>query len=289
MKEMVISGSDVSFGLLEELMKQLKAGAKTNGQKGLTGNHLRAFLEHRNPFEPKELEKVLPFADEETESNYGYPEGFRIRTSQEQVETLLEHFPNLDASHVQELANGELPEDAEGWAVIPKPDKVGENYQKALEAVLNLITIYCEFKNFREGNLTDKHMQLTEKTAKGHSKLNEQPGDFWVVPFQFGIRHCGKSVRRARVVFTEVEFGLGAYEIAILLLTHPDRIEANYLNIDCAGVEYSPNADGDFFTCLDFGWFGNDKRIGLYYYRTDDTYDKWSSASAFLLPAVAKG
>jgi len=282
MKEMVISGSDVSFGLLEELMKQLKAGAKTNGQKGLTGNHLRAFLEHRNPFEKKELEKVLPYADEETESNYGYPNGFVIRSVSEQVETLLKHFPNLDSSHVEELASGDLPEGAEGWAVIPKFDKLGKTYHQALETVLSLIANDREFQNWREGELTEKHMKINEKTAQSHEKLNEQPGDFWVVPFQFGIRHRGKSVRRARAVFTKFEFGLGAYEVAILLLTHPDRIQRNYLNIDCAGVEYTPSADGDFFACLCFGWSSYYERLALDYSRTGKASNEWGSTSAFL-------
>ncbi len=281
MNEMVISGSDVSFGLLEELMKQLKAGVKTKGKKGITGDQLRAFLEKRNPFERAELEKVLPFADEEVESSYGYPKGFQIRSVAEQVETLCKHFPNLDASHVQELASVELPEGAEGWAVIPKPEKVGKTYHKALETILELIAKDREFNNWREGELTEKHMKLTEKTALSHVKLNEQSGDFWVVPFQFGIKHRGKSVRRTRVVFTEAEFGLGVFEVAVLLLTHPDRIASDCLNIDCAGVEYTPSADGDFFACLFFDWSGSYEQLRLSFSRTGNASNEWGSVSAF--------
>lgn len=229
----------------------------------------------------------LPYADEETESNYGYPDGFRIRTVQEQVESLIRHFPNLDASHVEELANGELPEGAEGWAVIPKFDKLGKNYHQALETVLGLIAKDREFRNWRKGELTGKHMKLSDKTAQSHVKLNEQPGHFWVVPFQFGIRHRGKSVRRARAVFTETEFGLGSYEVAVLLLTHPDRIQHGHLNIDCTGVEYAPSADGAFFACLDFSWCDDYERLVLDCYGTDDTsHDEWGSASAFLPPSL---
>jgi len=225
----------------------------------------------------------LPYADEEVDSTYGYPQGFKIRSVTEQVEALEKHFPDLDASHVQELASGELPECAEGWAVIPKPDKVGKNYHEALESVLALIAKNREFKNWREGELTKKYMKLTEKTTNAHTTLDEQTGDYWVVPFQFGI------IRRARVVFEKEEFGLGAYEVAILLLTHPDWIQLNCLNIDCAGVEYTSHADGDFFACLYFEWDDNYKQLGLHFHSTVNTSDKWGSASAFLPPAVAKG
>ena len=230
----------------------------------------------------RELTSPEQYADEEVASEYGYPKGFQIRSVAEQVKTLLKHFPNFDASHVQELASGNLPEGAEGWAVIPKPDKVGKNYHEALGILIDLIAKDRKFKNWRELELTKKHLRLANKTAESHAKLNEQPGDFWVVPFQFGIWHRGKSVRRARVCFTDNEFGLGAYEVAVLLLTHPDRIQPNHLNIDCAGVEYAPSADGDFFACLSFGWGYSFRRLGLDYGRAGYAYSEWGSASAFL-------
>ncbi|OGY42994.1 MAG: hypothetical protein A2Y67_03330 [Candidatus Buchananbacteria bacterium RBG_13_39_9] len=277
------SGSNVTFGLLRDLMAQLEAGEKSGGKKGKTGDQLRAFLEGRNPFERAELEKVLPYADEQTESSYCYPEGFRIRTPQEQVEILLKLFPNLDASHVAELASGELPEWAEGWAVILKPEKVGNTYHTALEAVLGLIANDRKFQNWREGTLTEKHLRLKEKTAQTHAKLNEQPGDFWVFPFQFGKKWAGHSVRNAQVRFADKEFGLGPYEVAILLLTHPDRITGQgQLYIDCAGCEYSPAADGDFFACLDFCWNNSCGQLGLDDDGTDDVSGQWGAASGFL-------
>ena len=278
---MVIDGSDITFGLLEELFKQLKSGAK-DPSKGLTGVHIRALLEHRNPFDRKELEKVLPNADEETESNYCYPDGFHFRTVDEQVETLLKHFPNLDASHVQELASGEFPEGAEGWAVIPKSDKIG-TYHDALAKALELLVKGQKFQNWIEGKLTERHLRLKEKTAQAHAKLNEQPGDFWVFPFQFSKKWRGHSVQDAQVVrFAESEFGLGPYEAAILMLTHPDRITGpNQLYIDCAGCEYRPAADGDFFACPDFRWGSYYERLELYYSRTDDVYERWGAVSGF--------
>ena len=225
---------------------------------------------------------VLPYADEETESSYGYPDGYHSRTVAEQVETLLKHFPNLDASHVQELVSGELPEWAEGWAVIPKPDKIGI-YHEALAKAIALLAKDRKLQNWREGALTEKHLRLKEKTAQTHTKLNEQPGDFWVFPFQFGKKWRGHSVCNAQVRFVESEFGLGPYEVAILLLTHQDRITgSNQLYIDCAGCEYSPAADGDFFACLSFGWGGGGELLVLSYSSTDDVSQQWGAVSGFL-------
>jgi len=282
-KVVVGSGSNVTFGLLKDLLEQLEAGERTGGKKGKTGDQLRAFLEGRNPFERAELEKVLPYADEQTESSYDYPESFRIRTVQEQLDVLTKHFPNLDASHVEELAKGDLPTGAEGWVVIPKPDKIG-TYHEALTKAIELLAKDRKFQNWREGKLSERHLRLTEKTKQFHAMLNEQPGDFWVIPFQFGKKWAGHSVRNAQVRFSESEFGLGPYEVAILLLTHPDRITgSNQLYIDCAGCEHSPDAAGDFFACLRFDWhYDYDGPLALSFYRTDNVDRQWGAASGFL-------
>jgi hypothetical protein len=233
-------------------------------------------------FSPRE---ALPFADEEVESNFGYPEGFQIRSVKEQVETLLslEPFKHLDASHVEDLAGGKLPGGAEGWAVIPKSLQVAKGYHEALELALRMLVADRRFQNWREGELTEKHLRLTEKKANAHAKLDEQPGDFWVFPFQFGLRHRGRSVRRARALFTQSEFGLGAYEAAVLLLTHPDRITGpGQLYVDCAGVEYSPDAAGDFFSCLYFYWDYSYELLELYDDGTDLVGKQWGSCSGFV-------
>lgn len=277
------SRSNVTFGLLKDLMDQLEAGERTGGKKGKTGDQLRAFLEGRNPFDRAELEKVLPYADEETESNFGYPDGFRMRTVEEQAATLLKLFPNLDASHVQELASGELPAWADGWAVMPKPGKIGRDYYVTLELAIGHLAKSRKFKNWREGQLAKKHLRLKEKTAQAQAKLDEQPGDFWVFPFQFGLKWRGHSVRNAQVRFDDNEFGLGPYEVAILLLTHPDRITGpNQLCIDCAGCEYSPVADGDFFACLCFYWSDGCKRLELVDSRAGLVNGRWGAVSGFL-------
>jgi len=226
--------------------------------------------------------RPLPFANEEIKSSYGYPKDFQIRSVAEQVKILLKYFPNLDASHVQELVSGELPVGAEGWAVIPKPNKIG-TYHEAMRKIINLLPDVCTFKEWREGKMTEKHLRLEEKTAQAHAWLIEQPGDFWVFPIQFGKRWAGHSVRNAQVRFADNEFGLGPYEIAILLLTHPERItRTDQLYIGCAGCEYDydPDAGTDFRYDLSFYW---NARYCLHYsFKGAAGEGQWGVVSGFL-------
>ena len=279
-------GSNVTFGLLKDLYVQLEIGERTSGKKGLTGDQLRAFVEHRNPFDLAQISAVLPYADEVVESNIDYPEGFQIRSVAEQVERLTKEFPNLDFSHAEELASGKLPEGAEGWGVIPKQSKIAENYHGAFDKAIALLAEQHgeKFENWREGALTEKHLRLIEKTEKKLAKLEkETPGDCLVIPFQFGKKWRGKSVRHAQIRFDDNEFGLGPYEVAILLLTHPGRIiGSGQLYIDCGGCEYNPNETGDSFPfCLLFRWRSDYKRLELSCGSTDYTLEQWGCASGF--------
>jgi len=227
--------------------------------------------------------RSLPYANEEIKSSYGYPKNFQIRSVAKQVKILLKHFPNLDVSHVQELASDDFfPVDAEGWTVIPKPDKIG-TYHEAMEKVINLLPDVFKFKEWQEGKMTEKHLRLEEKTAQAHAKLNKQPGDLWVIPFQFGKRWAGHSNRNAQVRFAAKEFGLGPYEIAILLLTHPERITmTDQLYINCAGCEYDydPDAGTDFRYDLSFYW---NARYCLHYsFKGAVGEGQWGVVSGFL-------
>ncbi|NQT50232.1 hypothetical protein HQ571_06070 [Candidatus Kuenenbacteria bacterium] len=261
-------------------------GRKTGGKKGLTENQLRAVLEHRVSYEAEQISAVLPYADEVVESSYDYAPEYRVRIVAEQVERLAVEFPNLDFSHVEELASGKLPEGAEGWGVIPKQSKVAKSCHGAMDKAIDLLSAQHgkKFKNWRVGALTEKYLRLLEKTEKTLAKLEaETPGDYLVIPFQFGKKWRGKSVRHAQARFAEDEFGLGPYEVAILLLTHPDRITgSNQLNIDCGGCEYRTDVSESAFPfCLDFSWYYDCKRMVLNRFGADYAFELWGSASGF--------
>jgi hypothetical protein len=77
------------------------------------------------------------------------------------------------------------------------------------------------------------------------------------------------------------QFGLGAFAIGIMLLTHPERLQ-NYddLYIDCAGDEFSPEADGDFSEAPDFNFRGGRVKFGTFW--VSYTVDSYGSASGFV-------
>lgn len=249
-KKMVVDWSGVTPGQLQDLLRQFGDGSLTSGQ-------LQAFLEHRNPFERTDVDKVLSFACEEVYSDFGYPKEYYVRMLEEQLQVWKKYFPELKSDHVSELASGgiDFSMDTEGWGVIPKIFMVGGSYYEALEKMLKILNKEREFKNNRGEELGPNNLRLARQTDKALRKLEQDtPGDFLVIPFQFGMRHQGRSVRRARVCFAKNEFGFGPYEVAALLITHPDRITGlDQLYIDCGGCEYAfSNTDDRFDFCLNF-------------------------------------
>ena len=224
------------------------------------------------------------FADEEVASNYGYLSGYRKpKGITEQTNILRQLIPGIGFAD-EKIAQQALPPNAEGWFAIPKWQSVGKTYEEALQKVLDLVKKQRgNFYNWREGKLGVQYLRQHERTAKKLETLAEQQKgyDILVVAAQFGLRHRGRSVRRAREVFTANEFGLGAFEIGCMLLTHPERLQ-NYddLWIDCAGNEYSPAADGDFSFAPYFSFGEGRVKFGSGWF--DHAVDLYGSASGFL-------
>ncbi len=289
MEDMVVSGSDITFGLLGELMTQLNAGTRTGGRKGITGAQFRAFLEHRNPFDHVEVEKVLPFADEEVESDFGYPKGFRIHSVQEQLAMLVKRvdfFQKFDASHINQLASRDLPEGAEGWGLITKPSVVGSAHHNNLIMFLRLLSIQRTFDSWPNHELTINHLRITSRSLTPIQKLEaETPGDFLVIPFQFGMLHRGRSMRRARACFADNEFGLGPYEVAVLMLTHPDRIIGHsQLNASCPGADYAPKGNCAFREGISFHWGLESERLRMSFSTPNSLSRQSGPCTGFLMP-----
>ncbi len=190
------------------------------------------------------------FASEEVSSNYGYLSGYReAKPIADQLATLRQYFPNLGDAD-ESIAAQERPANSEGWFAIPRWQTIASTYGEAVQTVLDALKKQRgKLENYRKGQLGPEYLRETNRKRLAFEKLaSEQTGrDVLVVAAQFGLRHRGRSVRRARVVMGGGEFGLGAFEILIMLLTHPERL-ANYddLWIDCAGDEYSPDAVGQF-------------------------------------------
>lgn len=224
------------------------------------------------------------YADEEVESSYDYLSGYKPKGITEQTNRLRELFPGIGYAN-EKLAEQVLPENAEGWFAIPRWEKVAPTYGEAVQKVLDLIkqTRSGAFYNYREGELGSNQLRQSAKSVSIFQKLGDEQKDqdILVVPAQFGARHKGRSVRRAREVMNANECGLGAFAIGIMLLTHPERLKHyDDLWIDCAGDEFAPNAVGVFSKSPCFKFYDDGVKFGTYV--VDSARNVYGSASVFL-------
>lgn len=230
----------------------------------------------------KELSVSNQFADEEVQSSYAYPKGYKVKGITEQTNILRQLFPGI-GNALEKLAEQPLPPNAEGWFAIPKWQTLAPTYGEAVEKVLAMIASKRLFYNYCDGQLGAEHLRQHAKTVKMFQKLGDEQKDhdILVVPAQFGLHHRGRSVRRAREVFTANEFGLGAFAIGIMLLTHPEReVQWEQLHVDCAGDKFSPDAVGDFSYAPIFCFFGGKIKFHTNWFDLADGY--YGSASAFV-------
>jgi hypothetical protein len=227
------------------------------------------------------------FKDEEVASTYGYLSGYTAPKSiTEQCNILRGIFPGVGFAN-EKLAEGAVPANAEGWFAIPRWQTIAPTYGEAVQKVLDAIkeARNGKFYNYRENQLGPDRLRQSAKSVEVFQTLgNEQKDyDILVVAAQFGIRHRGRSVRRAREVMLDNgnEVGLGAFAIGIMILTHADRLQnVDDLWLDCAGDEYAPDADGDFSRAPCFMFSVGKVRFGAGW--TDVADGCCGSVSAFI-------
>ena len=229
------------------------------------------------------------YAGEEVESKYTYPPAYQMKMEiREQVEALLEHFPNLNATWA--LTKGQawydslpqLPDWVEGPLVYVWWETFG-SYGAAVQQVLSAIkNTGRTFTNCREGQLGPKYLQQTDRTAGLEGKLKkDQPGDLIIVPSQAGLRWRGKSVRRGRVLYELGEFGSGSVAEGCRIISHPERfVRSEQLHVDCAGDVFSPDVDGEWSRAPIFRFCGG--RLEFDAHWADFVGGRFGSASGFL-------
>jgi hypothetical protein len=225
------------------------------------------------------------FADEEVESSYGYLSGYKPKDLIYQTNRLRELIPGVGFACEDIPQRLALPAGAEGWFAIPKWQTLAKTYGKAVQKVFDLIkqTRNGAFYNYREGQLGPQNLRQSAKACKAYEKLcsQQKDHDILVVPCQFGLRHRGRSVRRACEVMPACEFGLGTFEVGIILLTHPERLQHyDDLWIDLAGDEFSDDGDDSFGRAPCFYFDGD--RVGFDARGVSYAVDDDGSASAFL-------
>jgi len=229
------------------------------------------------------------YADEEVTSKYGYLSGYKPKPLAEQVTRLKELYPQFKDVEVPE--QGELPAGAEGWFAIPNVWKEDSlltgTYNDSVVQMLERVKKDRDgnFHNYREGQLGTDRLRQSARSEMAWKKISEAQGhpDILVIAAQFGLQHRGRSVRRAREVMVDQnQFGLGAFAVGIMILTHPDRLKHyDDLWIDCAGDEFDdPDADARFDHAPCFVFHGGKVKFGTDW--ADVAYGLYGSASGVL-------
>jgi hypothetical protein len=269
---------------------------KVLGELGLDNPGAQRVIEHGDDFAEairtaaitslKNLSVTDKYKNEEVASNYGYLSGYRKPKSiTEQCNILRQIFPGVGFAD-EKLTERAVPANAEGWFAIPKWQTIAPTYSEAVQKVLAKIseTRKGKFKNWREGELGPDRLKQSAMAEKMFQTLGDEQKDhdILVVAAQFGIRHRGRSVRRAREVFSQNEFGLGSLAVGIMILTHAERLQHyDDLWIDCAGDEFDdPDADVRFDHAPYFSFGGGKVEFGASWF--DIAIGPYGSASAFL-------
>ena len=251
---------------------------KVLGEHGLNNTGAQRVIENGDEFASairnaaiaslKGLSVTDKYKDEEVASNYGYQSGYEEpKPLADQTKRLKELYPQLKDAEVPE--QGELPAGAEGWFAIPNVWKEDSlltgTYNDLVVQMLERVKKdrNGNFRNYSEGQLGTDRLRQSARSEAAWKKISADQGhpDILVIAAQFGITHRGRSVRRAREVMADQnQFGLGAFAVGIMILTHPDRLKhPKDLWIVCSGDELdNPGAD-DRFDLTPFFWFFVDK------------------------------
>lgn len=285
-----------NLSITSDQQKQYKrfvedAAERALKEVGLDKDGLQKLIENGDQFQADIVTSIQrlsisnQFAKEEVLSNYGYLSGYTTpKEMTEQTNLLRQLIPGVGYADEQ-LATRDLPKGAEGYLAILRWEKVAPTYGEAVQRVFDLIkqTRNGEFQNYRKGALGPQYLRQHAKTVKVFRTLGDQQKehDILVVPAQFGFKHRGRSVRRVREILPSSEFGLGAFAVGIMLLTHPERLQHyDDLWIDCAGDEYAPAADGQFDYAPYFLF--SDGRVKFDASDVDFASGVYGSASGFL-------
>lgn len=197
------------------------------------------------------------FTNEEKESKWGYYSGYeKPKSVEDQIDILRSHWPDLDPDpalkyYREVYSTLTLPGWVEGPFVI-LPPMVGEYYEelgrlhraddRQTDQLFGaLARDRGRALHIRRDQFDPHDLMWVERTNKFRALKKGYPGDLLIIPAQFGVRHRGRSVRRARRMFDRNEVGLDLNMVATMLLTHPERLQHHKdLSIDCAGSGYDP-------------------------------------------------
>lgn len=131
--------------------------------------------------------------------------------------------------------------------VIPTWQSIANTYSEAVQKALDAIKATRPFYNWRESQIDEKYLKESKEKIKAFKKLPVED-NFITLKVQMGSKYKGKSVEEVRkLIAKNGEILLGAYEVACIVLTHPEILQKyEDLWIGCPGDEFSPDDDGVF-------------------------------------------
>jgi hypothetical protein len=203
-----------------------------------------------------------------------------------QVSELRKLFPGLNSCN-EKLARKPLPEGAEAWFAIPRWERVASTYNEAVSNMLEVLATRRKLSNRVIGKLASTYLRQSErsKLAEGLLSRQQEGQDMLVVAAQAGMLHRGSSARRTRVAMAGNEFGLGAFAVGCMLLTHPERLSSGEtLMIDCSGDEYSVRGDYVFDRVPLFDYDMAAIEFSIFY--EDRARNLWGTPTGFLYKMV---
>jgi hypothetical protein len=244
------------------------------------GNDVRDFLRGL----VQKYGRANQYASEEVISTYVYPPEYRgPKPIVEQIQKLATELglnPESALAYATNLPDFKsfIPEDAlpfVGWFAFPRAT--------AISVVLAKIAATRSFYNYR-ANQMDR-FRVHARTAMAIEQLATQQGgngDILVAALQLGMRHRGRSTRRAREVFVRNEFGATSVIGGSVTLTHPERfVRWEQLHMDCPGHEFDdPDSDVRFDLAPFFDF--NDGEVKFDASTVDVASVRYGSASGFV-------
>ncbi len=216
---------------------------------------------------------------------YGYVSGYSRPSHLDQQSRILNYcFPHLatyDAS-LEGVCNAAY---AEGKLLLPYWGALGPTYNDALQAALSMLAQVRrrgEFLNLRPNEMGANVLRQTDAKMAAIDKLRrKQPDqDFLLIDGQLGQRFPHTTRYSAETVLCENEFLFGAFEVAIFILTHPERMDDfRDMSLECAGDECRLALEGPW---EDIPFFQFDGQLNFNMTSQHVAHPEGSIASGFL-------
>jgi hypothetical protein len=281
---------------IQELLGESVLEAYRTAIEQLDEGRARVVLEMEKKIRPEIVTQIIEtihrytvsdkYKEEQVASDRVYPPAYKVRAVEVQVSELRKTFPKLGAC-MEKISRRDLPEGAEDWFAIPRWEALASTYNEAVELVMGVLSKRRKFQNRISDKMGPTYLRQSERSKLASKILADQQtgNDILVVALQAGIRHRGCSARRARARLEGNEFALGVFEVACLLLTHPERVSSDEaLMIDCGGDEYSVRGDYTFDRVPLFDFDISGIEFSIFY--EDRSRNLWGTPSGFLYKMV---